>query len=239
MTEKLSSEKTRFSENFKRINDKIGETKARLGITSDITVMGATKTVSAEIIKYARSQGLTDAGENRVQELNEKFAEGAYDGMKLHFVGRLQTNKVKYLAEKNCDILIQSLDSISLAKEIEKRYSAVNRVCTVLVELNSGAEDAKGGVSAEDIGDFFDLISDYKHIKPMGIMNVAPFCQKKDDYRKYFDKTFQIFIDISAKKLHNICRPILSMGMSDNYDLAVEYGATLVRPGRALFGDRA
>ena len=228
----------RFSENFKRINDTIGETKARLGITREITVMGATKTVSSEIVKYAHSLGLTDAGENRVQELNEKYADGAYDGMNLHFVGRLQTNKVKYLAEKNCEILIQSLDSISLAKEIEKRFGAQNKICPVLVELNSGTEEAKGGVSAEEIGDFFDLISEYKHIKPMGIMNVAPFCQKKDDYRKYFDKTFQIFIDISAKKLHNICRPILSMGMSDNYDLAIEYGATLVRPGRALFGDR-
>ncbi|MDD6799127.1 MAG: YggS family pyridoxal phosphate-dependent enzyme [Firmicutes bacterium] len=236
MTEKLSDRERQISEGMKRVFEKIEEAKHRSVSKRDVTVMGATKTVPAELIRYAHGIGLEAAGENRVNELCEKYEIGAYEGMRLDFIGRLQTNKVKYIVGK-VD-MIQSLDSLGLCAEIEKRYAAADKICNALIELNSGEEAAKGGVMLADAMSFADETDAFPHIRLCGVMTVAPFCEKKEDYKRFFEKTYKVFIDISTKKLHNINEPVLSMGMSDNYDVAVECGATLIRPGSAIFGKR-
>ena len=153
-----------------------------------------------------------------------------------HFIGSLQSNKVKYLIGKTA--LIHSVDSVSLAAEISRRAERAGYVQDILVELNIGREESKGGIMPEELEDFFDRISDLKGINPRGLMTIAPKCSEKTDYRTFFAETYQILLDINAKKMHNRCVPLLSMGMSDSFDVALEYGANIIRPGSAIFGKR-
>ncbi len=213
-------------EKIKKCTDKAG-----------VTLMAATKTVPTELINYAITEcGLTDIGENRVQELLSKYDSLRLDKARLHFIGTLQPNKVKYIVGKVC--LIHSLDSIKLAEEISKRSLAKGLVTDVLCEINIGNEDAKGGIPSELAEGFIKEVSGLWGIRIRGIMVIGPHCEDKDGYIPFFDETRALFDDLSKKGL--FCgEPILSMGMSDNYDLAVEYGATLVRPGSAIFGSRS
>ena len=154
-------------------------------------------------------------------------------GLTIHFIGTLQKNKVKYIVDKVS--LIHSLGSVGLAEEIEKQAAKRDLVVPVLVEINSGEEENKSGFLPEKAGAFCEKIGAYPHLKLCGFMTMAPLCEKKEDYRKYFQRTSQQCLDIWQKKLHNIGRPILSMGMSDSFEIAIEEGATIVRVGRALF----
>lgn len=201
-----------------------------------VTVMAATKTVPPEIINYAITEcGLKNIGENRVQELLEKYDRLFLDEVNLHFIGTLQPNKVKYIVGKVC--LIHSLDSIKLASEISKRSLAKEIVTDVLCEVNIGNEAAKGGISEEAAEEFIKTASEFEGIRIRGIMVIGPHCENKEDYRPFFERTKSLFDNLSSKGLFGE-KPILSMGMSDNYDLAIEYGATIVRPGSAIFGNR-
>jgi len=223
--------------NLEIIRSKVEEAKKASGQDRKVTIMAATKTVPAELINFAVNEcGLTDIGENRVNELLQKYDEIDKEKVKIHFIGQLQKNKVKYIIDKVA--LIHSLDSVSLAAEIDRQAKKHGITSDVLVELNSGYEPGKGGVLPEDIFDFFDQITAFDSVRPVGIMTMAPLCKEKEEYRIFFDKTYRIFLDICTKKLHNIREPILSMGMSDNYDVAVECGSNLIRPGSAVFGRR-
>jgi len=200
----------------------------------DVTLLAAIKYTDAEHVNYLhRELGVHDVGENRVQQLLERWEALDREGMRIHFIGKLQSNKVKYIIDKVC--MIHSLDSHSLAKEIDRRAAQHNLVMDVLVEINSGREESKSGFAPEEVVDFCLSLSQYPNIRLRGFMTMAPKCEKIEEYRKYFQETSQQCLDIWQKKLHNIGRPILSMGMSGSFVPAIEEGASIVRIGRALF----
>ena len=199
-------------------------------------LLAATKTVPARQINYViKNCGITDIGENRVQELLEKY-DALDKSVNLHFIGRLQRNKVKYIVDKVC--LIHSVDSLPLALEIEKQAAKIGKVMDVLLEVNTGREEQKGGFFPEALEEALLAIGDFPHVRVRGLMAVAPICEKKEENYKYFEETYQKFIDISEKRLHNIDMQILSMGMSDSIDAAIAAGSTMVRVGSRIFGHR-
>lgn len=206
-------------------------------IEKNITLLAATKTVPADVINYVTQQiGVTDIGENKVQELLEKYDKLDLTNVKLHFIGKLQTNKVKYIIDK-VD-MIHSLDSIKLANEIDKRAKNIGKVMDVLVEVNSGREENKSGVFPEDVPSFLKELEKFENICVKGLMTIAPVCVEKEEYRKYFKETYAIFIDNLQNKYHNIYMDFLSMGMTDSYEVAIEEGSGIVRIGSAIFGSR-
>ncbi len=210
--------------------------KIRADIGDSAVLMAATKTVPVEVINYAITEcGLTDIGENRVQELLSKYDYLEKDKVKLHFIGTLQANKVKYIVGKVC--LIHSLDSVKLAEEISKRSVKIGIVTDCLCEINIGNEEAKGGIDENEAESFIRIVSDLPGIRIRGIMVIGPHCENTEDYIPFFKRTKALFDDLSGNGLLSD-KPILSMGMSDNYSLAVKYGSTLVRPGSAIFGAR-
>lgn len=223
-------------DNLKEIEYKIAEAMESRPTERGVNVLLATKTVPPEDIIFAADElGYRLAGENRVTELLSKY-DALKDHVDMHLIGHLQTNKVKSVVGKVS--LIESVDSVRLAKEIDRVSAARGTVSDVLVEINIGKEESKGGIMPEDADGFFAELSAFPNIRPLGIMTMAPKCDKKSDYRKYFSKTYGIFIDISQKYLYNIIEPVLSMGMSDSYEEAVREGATEVRIGSAVFGAR-
>ena len=189
-----------------------------------------------EVINFAASElGLTDIGENRVQELTEKY-DRLDKSLNVHFIGTLQTNKVHSVVGKAS--VIHSVDSVKLAREIDRVSKKTGVVTDVLCEINIGREEAKGGVMPEDAVPFALEIEELESIFVRGVMTMAPKCVEKTDYLKYFEETYAIFVDFLRKTRHNIIEPVLSMGMSDSYEYAAASGATAVRVGRALFGER-
>ena len=168
-----------------------------------------------------------------MQQLLEHWDALKRKDLRVHFIGTLQKNKVKYIVDKVA--MIHSLDSLSLAAEIEKQAAKHDLVMDVLVEINSGMEENKSGIAPQEAADFCQSLAQFSHLNLRGFMTMAPKCEKNDEYRKYFRKTSQLCLDIWQKKLHNIGRPILSMGMSDSFEVAIEEGADIVRVGRALF----
>lgn len=223
-------------ENLKEIEYKIGEASAKRESDRKVNVLLATKTVVPERILFAADiLGYRLIGENRVPELLSKY-DALKDHADMHLIGHLQTNKVKSIVGKVS--LIESVDSVRLSKEIDRISAERGLVSDVLVEINIGREESKGGIMPEDADGFFSELSAFEHIRPVGLMTMAPKCEKKDEYRKYFSKTYGIFLDISKKYLYNIIEPVLSMGMSDSYEEAVAEGATEVRLGSAVFGSR-
>ena len=197
------------------------------------TLLAAVKYTDTEHILELGRLGVRDVGENRVQQLLSRYEEMKAAGLTIHFIGTLQTNKVKYIIDKVS--LIHSLGSVALAKEIEKQAAKKGLVVPVLVEINSGEEESKSGFLPDEAGAFCETMGDYPHLQLRGFMTMAPKCEEKEEYRKFFQRTSRQCLDIWQKKLHNIGRPILSMGMSDSYEIAIEEGATIVRVGRALF----
>ena len=223
--------------NVARIQSEIEAAKARRReeiSDVDVTLLAAIKYTDAEHVNYLhRVLGVHDVGENRVQQLLERWEALDREGMRIHFIGKLQSNKVKYIIDKVC--MIHSLDSHSLAKEIDRRAAQHGLVMDVLVEINSGREESKSGFAPEEVVDFCLSLSQYPNLRLRGFMTMAPKCEKIEEYRKYFQETSQQCLDIWQKKLHNIGRPILSMGMSGSFVPAIEEGASIVRIGRALF----
>lgn len=196
-----------------------------------VSLLAATKMQSAEDINYLISRGVKIIGENRVNELLEKY--DSYDkSAELHFIGTLQKNKVKYIIDKVS--LIHSLDSYSLAEEISKRAQKIGRVMDVLVEINSGREENKGGILPENLKEFLDSLKELSGVRVRGLMTMAPRCERSEDYYKYFSLTKELFDEFFASDKD----AILSMGMSESYKEAIECGATLVRVGSKIFGRR-
>ena len=193
----------------------------------------ATKYATADEINYAHTLGVGKIGENRVQSLLEKYDALHRDGLDIHFIGSLQKNKVKYIIDKVS--MIESLDSLPLAEEIERQAAKHEKVMDCLIEVNIGREVQKGGVLPEDAADFAETVARFPHIRLRGIMTMAPKCTDISDYRRYFRESYHLFVDICAKKLHNADRYILSMGMSQSFEAALAEGATLIRVGRAAF----
>ena len=218
--------------NLKEIRERIRAAEERAG-RSGTTLIAAVKYTDAEHIACLAKLGVREVGENRVQQLLEHWeALRDYD-LNYHFIGTLQTNKVKYIVDKVC--MIHSVDSLALAKEIEKQAAKRDRTMDILVEINSGREAAKSGVMPEEAAEFCEEVVKYPHLNLKGFMTMAPKCEKKEEYRKFFRETYREGLDIWTKKLHNIGRPIFSMGMSESFEAAIEEGATHIRVGRSLF----
>ncbi len=223
--------------NIKEYRRLIDEAVQKSGKAREVILLAATKTVDADTVNFAiREGGITHIGENKVQELVDKYPLLEKDGVNIHFIGYLQTNKVKYIIDKVS--MIQSLDRLSLALEIDKRARAIGKVMDVLIEINIGREENKGGVMPEDVYSFIDSIAHLKGIRIRGIMTMAPNCPEKSDYIRYFEETYKIFIDILTKKPHNIDVSYLSMGMSASVEPALYCGSNMVRVGTGIFGKR-
>ena len=224
---------------FSYVDENLADIRARIDAAMgrsgrrDVTLLAAVKYTDTEHINYLHSLGVNDIGENRVQQLLEHWDALDRANLRVHFIGTLQKNKVKYIIDKVS--MIHSLDSLSLAAEIEKQAAKHNLTMDVLVEINSGMEENKSGISPDEAAAFCESLSQFLHLKLRGFMTMAPKCEKNEEYRKYFRKTSQLCLDIWQKNLHNIGRPILSMGMSDSFEVAIEEGADIVRVGRALF----
>lgn len=234
MTEKLYSD---IEYNYKKIEERITEAAVKSGRKrEDITFLAATKTVDADRINYAISLGLKYIGENKVQELLSKYDDYNLDNASLQFIGHLQSNKVRQIVGK-VD-LIQSVDSVKLAKEISKQSLKHNIVSDVLVEVNIGEEESKSGIKAEQLYELLDEIKNFDNISVKGLMCIPPICDSPQKILKFFDKMNNIFIDISGKNIDNISMDILSMGMSADYYEAILSGANMVRVGSSLFGAR-
>ena len=221
--------------NVEVIRARIKAAQERSG-NKDVMMLAAVKYTDAEHINYLHHVlGVNDIGENRVQQLLERWDALDHENLRVHFIGTLQSNKVKYIIDKVC--MIHSLDSHSLAAEIEKQAAKRDIVMDVLVEINSGAEENKSGIAPADAEAFCLSLAKYPHIRLRGFMTMAPKCEKIEDYRKYFRETSQQCLDIWQKKLDNIGRPVLSMGMSESFEVAIEEGSSVVRIGRALFAE--
>ena len=200
------------------------------GLKSAPTLIAATKYASD-------GEFLHLVGENRVQQLiahRELLTPEERDRIRFHFIGHLQTNKVKHLIGST--VLIHSLDSEELAREVEKQSAKHDTVTRVLVEVNGASEENKTGVLPGDVAEFCLSLRQFPHIDHVGFMTMGPKFEKKDDYSNYFLETYQLVLDIWREKLHNIKEPVISMGMSDSFETAIKCGANCVRIGRALFG---
>jgi len=232
-----AARKETIRENYKIVMDKIeNATLRRNAGEGKVQLLAATKTVPAEEILFAVHElGLPLIGENKVQELLSKY-EDIKNTVPLHLIGHLQTNKVKSIMGK-VD-MIQSCDSLRLAREISKRSLEAGLCTKVLCEINIGREENKGGVAPEEVLDFVSEISSFEGIEVAGLMTMAPVCETKDEYKKYFEKTYAIYLDFLRNKGHNRIENVLSMGMSDSFEAAIEEGATLVRVGSSIFGKR-
>ena len=202
----------------------------------EVTLMAVTKTVAPELVNEAIGAGITLLGENRAQELLEKYDSYEKDKVEIHFIGHLQTNKVRQIIDKVT--MIHSVDSLHLAEEIDKQAAKHGRIMNILIEVNIGDEDSKSGVAAEELETLLIEIGKLPHISVKGLMCIPPICENIADSAHYFAKMQQIFIDMKQKKLDNISMSILSMGMSSDYKAAIQYGSNIVRIGTAMFGAR-
>ncbi|MDP4120466.1 MAG: YggS family pyridoxal phosphate-dependent enzyme [Bacillota bacterium] len=239
MQEKLYIDKAceNIKNNYFEIIDNIQKTAKQCGRSPDeITFLAATKTVSAELINYAISLGLSFIGENKVQEFLSKYDDYDKENAELHFIGHLQTNKVRQIVGKV--EMIHSVDSFKLANEISTQSIAQGIKTDILIEVNIGREESKSGVMEENLQELLLQIKDLQGIKVRGLMTIPPICERKEEICKYFSKMNQLFIDIRDKRIDNICMDFLSMGMSDDYVEAILNGSNLVRIGSALFGAR-
>ena len=228
---------TNITDNIKRVRESIAEAAIRSGrAPEDIRLVAASKTKSADEIRQAIAAGVDAVGENRVQEMLGKHEQGAYDGAPLHFIGHLQSNKVRQIVGV-CD-LIESVGSPALIELIGKKAVSLGIVQKVLIEVNIGSEPQKSGILPEQTEEILELASRIEGIKVLGLMAIPPFLDKNADIYNYFDAMFHLFVDMSGKKYDNVSMDFLSMGMSDSYFDAILAGSNVVRIGTAVFGER-
>ena len=202
----------------------------------EILLCAATKMNNADAVRQAIAAGVDCCGENRVQELTQKLSENAYAGVPVHFIGHLQTNKVKQVVGK-VD-LIQSVDRLKLLECIQAEAQKQGIVQEILLEINIGEEESKSGFGIDDILPLAEKMSDYPNIRVRGLMAIPPICENPGDNDKFFLEIHNLSVDIMAKKYDNVCVDILSMGMSGDYADAISCGSTMIRVGTAIFGAR-
>ena len=226
-----------IEENLKVIRNRINEAAIKSGRSeNDVRFMAVTKTVDPVYINHAIDCGIDLIGENKVQEFLSKKESLKLEKVEKHLIGHLQSNKVrKIITEVD---MIQSVDSVSLAKEIERQAEKNNMIANVLIEVNVGGEESKTGMDKALFLESFAEIAEMKHIHIKGLMTIPPICENNSELTKFFDEMYKMFIDIKHKKLDNVSMDILSMGMSGDYEQAILCGSDLVRVGSAIFGPR-
>lgn len=233
MMEKLSAKE--FDENYENIVKRINDAAVRAKrCPDDIILLAATKTVDIDTVNYAIDKGIKYIGENKVQELLSK--DDSISGVHKHFIGHLQTNKVKDII--NRVEMIESVDSLKLATEISKQAVKNGKIIDVLIEVNIGGEESKWGFKPNETLNAVEEISNLPNIRVKGLMAIPPVCENSVENREFFREMYKLFIDIRTKKIDNSSMDILSMGMSDDFEVAIEEGANLIRLGTALFGKR-
>lgn len=223
-------------DNYNKIKEEVIQTAVKAGRNpEDVTLIAVSKTKPLADIEELIRIGVVDFGENKVQELCDKY-ENVSKPARFHQIGHLQTNKVKYVVDKA--YMIHSLDSLKLAKEIEKEAAKKNVIAQVLIEVNVAEEDSKFGLKLQEVIPFLKEIKDFSHIHVNGLMTIAPFVDDPEDNRKYFRALKQLSLDIICENIDNIDMNVLSMGMTNDFKVAIEEGATMVRVGTAIFGQR-
>ena len=226
-----------IAENVAYIRKQINEAAIAAGRDpKEILLCAATKMNDTENVKAAIAAGVDCCGENRVQELTKKLSENAYEGKPVHFIGHLQTNKVRQVVGK-VD-LIQSVDSLRLLDAIQKE-AAKQAICQdILLEVNIGGEESKTGFTLEEIYSLLPQMADFPNVRVQGFMTIPPICQNPGENDKFFQEMYNLSVDITAKKYDNVWVRFLSMGMSDDFKDAIACGSTMIRVGTAIFGAR-
>ncbi len=223
-------------ENLVSVQKNIEESCERAGRnTEDVRLIAVSKTKPVGALKEAYEAGCRDFGENKVQELTEKYEELPKD-IRWHMIGHLQRNKVKYLVGRV--YMIHSVDSVKLAEEISREAVKKNVTVPILVEVNVAGEESKFGTSVREAEMLVREIAALPGISVRGLMTIAPYVEKAEDNRQYFVNLRQLSVDIKKKNIDNVCMDVLSMGMTGDYTVAVEEGATYVRVGTGIFGER-
>ncbi|WP_343209090.1 YggS family pyridoxal phosphate-dependent enzyme [Anaerolentibacter hominis] len=224
------------TENLKQIEQRIEMACRRAGRDrSEVTLIAVSKTKPLNMIQEAMDCGIRDFGENYPQELKQK-AEAVTEAVRWHQIGHLQRNKVKMIIDKVC--LIHSVDSLRLAEQINEEAAKRNLVCPVLIEVNIAEEESKFGVTRDNIYGLLEDISRLSHIKVTGLMTIAPYVQDAEENRENFRNLHNLYVDIKSKNIDNINMNVLSMGMTGDFEVAIEEGATMVRVGTGIFGER-
>lgn len=223
-------------ENIEFVKKEIGEACKRAGRTCDqVHLIAVSKTKPVRMLEEAYNAGVRDFGENRVQELMEKMPVLPED-IRWHMIGHLQRNKVKYIVDKV--FLIHSVDSLRLAQEIEKEAAKKGVSVNILVEVNVAEEESKFGTTASETVSLVEEIAKLPHIRIKGLMTIAPYVEDSEENRRYFAKLKQIYVDIIHKNIDNVFMEELSMGMTGDYEVAITEGATYIRVGTGIFGER-
>ncbi|WP_297132559.1 YggS family pyridoxal phosphate-dependent enzyme [Terrisporobacter sp.] len=225
-----------IKDNIMSIKKEINEIKEKCNRQDEVNLMAVTKTVDVDKVLEAIDAGITDIGENKPQELARKY-DAIGDRVKYHLIGTLQTNKVKYIIDKV--YMIHSLDRISLCEEIQKRAEKIDRIINCLVQVNISKEESKHGLDREEVIKFVKEVSEkYKNIRVKGLMTMAPFIEDNEEIRKVFKGLKDLSLEIKELELQNVDMDTLSMGMSHDYGIAIEEGATIIRVGTSIFGKR-
>ena len=226
-----------IAENVAKVKAEIEQAAIAAGRNPrDILLCAATKMNDADAVRQAIAAGVDLCGENRVQELTAKLSEDAYRGVPVHFIGHLQTNKVRQVVGK-VD-LIQSVDSERLLDAINKESAKQGIVQDILLEVNIGNEESKSGFSPEGLYKILEKITFFGNIRVKGLMAIPPICQFSGENRKFFQEMYNLSVDITTKKYDNVWVDVLSMGMSDDFREAIACGSTMIRVGTAIFGAR-
>lgn len=225
-----------ITENLNEVRENIRRACAKAGRAEDeVTLIAVSKTKPLSMIKEAYAAGMREFGENKPQEMRDKAKELEVP-VNWHMIGTLQSNKIKYVTGTAC--MIHSVDSVSLAAAIEKEAAKRELVMDILLEVNIAKEESKHGFLADDVTDAVKEIALMPHLKVCGLMTVAPYTENAEENRIYFRKMKELLVDINKKNIDNICMDCLSMGMSSDYEVAIEEGATMVRVGTGIFGER-
>lgn len=225
-----------LKDNYATVLDKIKKACNQVGRdTEDVTLIAVSKTKPVEMLQEVYDAGCRDFGENKVQEILDKY-DKLPDDIRWHMIGHLQTNKVKYIVDKV--YMIHSVDSLKLAQEISKEALKKNVTVNVLLEVNVAKEESKFGIMSEEVLSFYKDVVDLPGLKVCGLMTIAPYVEDSEENRQYFVKLKQLIVDMQREKTDNIIVGELSMGMTGDYEVAVEEGATFVRVGTGIFGER-
>ena len=225
-----------LKKNLENVQEKIKAACQRAGRdAAEVTLVAVSKMKPLADIEELITTGQMEYGENYVQELCDKY-EHVSQPVHWHMIGHLQTNKVKYIVDKT--VLIHSVDSVHLAKQIEKEAAKKGVTAQILLQVNIAQEDTKFGVDGDEVIKMAEEISHFPHVHIRGLMTSAPFVDNPEENRCYFRKLHKLFVDIGDKNIDNVTMDILSMGMTNDYEVAIEEGATMVRVGTGIFGER-
>ena len=225
-----------LAENLQQVNANIEKACAAVGrAPSEITLVAVSKTKPVSMLQEAYDAGARVFGENKVQEIMDKYDQLPSD-IQWHMIGHLQRNKVKYIIDKVA--MIHSVDSLRLAQTIEQEAAKKELVMPILLEVNVSEEDTKFGLKVEEVLPLLEQISSFSHIQVKGLMTIAPFVENPEENREVFRTLKKLSVDISAKNINNVTMSVLSMGMTGDYQVAVQEGSTMVRVGTGIFGER-